>query len=204
MKKRLVLVLSTVLVLSFMLVGPAAAVAPSYWTGTPDPMACNQWHDCHWVVPVCIAGVTYDIGLYFDPALNTDAYIESQALYWSGTVLTAGVCPWVGYSVPHVILYKGPELVNTFGVIVSTKYYASVENVLAAFKLTAPLPADVKPICEGPVVQMSPSDTQGTWACDALLIGILPNGRTGLRLPLISDTGPSLQKVYEQLLNWTK
>ena len=204
MKKRLVVVMSAVLVLSFLLAGPAAAIAPSYWTGNPDPMKCNQYHDCHWVVPVCIGGNTFNIGLYFDPAAVPAGTIETQAKFWSGTVLTAGACPWIGYSVPHVILYKGSELTNGYGIIVSTKWYASVDMVLAAFKLTAPLPADVKPICEGPVIQMSPDDIQGTWACDPSLIGILPNGHTGGRLPLINDSGPSLQKIYEQLLNWLK
>ena len=137
MKRVLVLVLSAVLVLSFIAAAPAAATGPSYWTGNPDPMKCDQDHDCHWVIPVCIKGTTYQIGLYFDPALVTNAFIESQAKYWSGTVLTVGACPWVGYSVPFVILYKATELTNGYGIIVSTRATASKENIMAAFGLAA-------------------------------------------------------------------
>jgi hypothetical protein len=200
MKKLLVLVLSAILVLSFVVVPHAGATAPSYWTGDPDPMKCDFFHDCHYVIPVCIDGTTYQIGLYFDPAFASPKQIEDLALYWSNTVLTAGVCPWVGYSIPHVILYKGTELTNGFGIIVSTEAFVSVENVLAAFKLTAPLPADVVPVCEGPVVQMNPDDKQGKWVCDSLLVGILANGHSGLRYPLISGSGQSLQKVYNGLI----
>jgi hypothetical protein len=113
--------------------------------------------------------------------------------------------PFVGYSIPHVILYKGSELTNGFGVIVSTESYATVPLVIAAFGMTT-LPDDVKPVCEGPVTQMSPDDMQGKWVCDPLLIGILANGHSGIRLPLISDTGNSLQKIYWVLtgvLPWT-
>lgn len=203
MKKLLVLTLSAVLVLSFLVVSPAAAT--TYWTGDPDPMACNVYHDCHWVTPVCIGGNTFDVGIWYDPVGATDEQIEASALSY-GTVLTAGACavPFHGYSVPHVILYKGSELINGYGIIVSTKSFAAVDYVLAAFKLPAPLPDDVKPICEGAVTQMNANDVQGTWVCDYLLVDILPYGRPGGRLPLINADGNSLQKVYEKILSWIK
>jgi hypothetical protein len=203
MKKLLVLVLSAILVLSFVVVPRASATAPSYWTGDPDPMKCDFYHDCQWVIPVCIDGTTYQIGLYFDPAFAAPGQIEAMALSWTNTVLTAGVCPWVGYSVPWVLLYTSAELTNGYGILVSTKAFASKENIMGAFKLTT-IPADLKQICAGPVAQMYPGDTKGKWTCDPNLVGILTNGHGGLRLPLISDTGPSLQKVYKQILSWIK
>jgi hypothetical protein len=108
-----------------------------------------------------------------------------------------------GYSVPHVLLYTSTELKNGYGILVSTEAFASKENIMRVFKLTA-IPADLKELCEGPVTQMSPSDTQGTWACDPNLIGILPYGRDGGRLPLIREDGNSLQKIYEKILSWIK
>ena len=201
MKKILVLTLSAVLVLSFLVVSPAAAT--TYWTGDPDPMACNVYHDCHWVTPVCIEGNTYSIGIYHEPAGVTAEQIEANALHWTETVLTAGACEvaFHGYSVPHVLLYTSAELINGYGILVSTQPLASVENIMGAFKLTA-IPADLKELCEGPVTQMNPNDTQGKWACDYLLVDILPYGRPGGRLPLINTDGNSLQKVYEKILSW--
>jgi len=118
------------------------------------------------------------------------------------TDIVYGSC-FQGYSVPHVILYTSAELINGFGILVSTQPFASVESIMRSFELTA-IPADLKEVCEGPVVQMSAGDTQGVWVCDPLLIGLLPYNRNGLRLPLINADGNSLQKVYENILSWLK
>jgi len=117
---------------------------------------------------------------------------------YSGMVY--GSC-FQGYSVPHVILYTSAELINGYGILVSTQPFASVENIMGAFNLTA-IPADLKELCSGRVVQMFSGDNQGRWDCDYLLVDILPYGRPGGRLPLISGTDNSLQKVYEKILSW--
>jgi hypothetical protein len=62
------------------------------WYGEPDPFACNQFQDCWWTLPVCIEGATYEVGIYFDPALATPEQIAAAAMQWSGTELTAGAC----------------------------------------------------------------------------------------------------------------
>jgi hypothetical protein len=111
--------------------------------------------------------------------------------------------PFVGYSIPYLLLYKSAELINGYGVIVSSQPFVSVERMLAVFKLAA-VPADLTQVCVGAVYQMYPSDTQGTWDCDPMLVGILASGKNGGRLPLISETDPSLQKVYEGILAWLK
>jgi hypothetical protein len=166
----------------------------------PDPIACNVFLDCHWVAPVCIGGNTYMVGFFVDPASLTPEGIEAAALFWTGTVLSAGACPFVGYSIPWVLLYKSAELTNGYGIIVSTENFASSENILKNFQLAA-IPADLVQVCSGPVTQMYPEDTQGKWVCDPLLAVILPYDRAGGRYPLISDTGMSLQMRYENILN---
>ena len=114
---------------------------------------------------------------------------------FTGTVY--GSCStFQGYSVPHVILYTSAELINGYGILVSTEAFASEESILRNFKLTAK-PADLKDLCSGRVVQMFSGDNQGRWDCDYLLVDILPYGRPGGRLPLINADGNSLQKVYE-------
>lgn len=201
MKKRFALILSAVLVLSFLIASPAAA--RTFWTGSPDPMACNSFSDCFWTLPVCIDGTTYEVGVYYDPEGVSPENIAADALNWSHTVLTAGACEvsFHGYSVPWVLLYTSAELKNGYGILVSTKPFASVESIMRSFELTA-IPADLKEVCGGLVTQMNPNDVQGKWACDSLLANILPYGRPGGRLPLISDTENSLQKVYEKILSW--
>ncbi len=63
------------------------------WTGDPDPYACNTFQDCYWTIPVCIEGVTYEVGIYYDPATQTAEFMEEDALNWSDIVLTFGACP---------------------------------------------------------------------------------------------------------------
>ena len=63
------------------------------WTGEPDPFACNQFQDCWWTLEVCIDGVTYEVGIYYDPVGVDPEKIAEDALYWTETVLTAGACP---------------------------------------------------------------------------------------------------------------
>ncbi|MBU0572719.1 hypothetical protein KKH23_02745 [Patescibacteria group bacterium] len=65
------------------------------WTGDPDPYACNVYQDCFYTVTVCIDGTTYEVGIYYDPATQTAAYMEADALGWSDIVLTIGACPYV-------------------------------------------------------------------------------------------------------------
>ena len=68
----------------------ASTVGP--WYGVPDPYDCNGFSDCFWMVTVCIDGKTYDVGIYYDPETQTKAYMEQDALDWSGIVLTMGGC----------------------------------------------------------------------------------------------------------------
>jgi len=97
MKKVLYLIVVVVMVFAIVpSVGAATEVPPppAAWHGTPDPYDCNKFGDCHFVIQVCIAGVTYTVGIYFDPALQTPEYIAHDALQWTDqTVLTYGSCP---------------------------------------------------------------------------------------------------------------
>jgi len=105
----------------------------------------------------------------------------------------SSAAPFVGYSIPYVILYTSKSLMNGYGVLVSTAPFASVGNIQAAFKLTA-IPADLKELCVGPVAQKYEGDMVGYWDCDPLLVGILPYGGTGGRYPLMGT--PSLKNIY--------
>lgn len=72
------------------------APPPPPWTGEPDPYACNRFGDCRWTLPVCIDGTTYVVGIYYDPTGVNPEKIAADALYWTGTVLTAGACKGSG------------------------------------------------------------------------------------------------------------
>ena len=111
--------------------------------------------------------------------------------------------PFEGYSIPFLILYKATELTNGYGILVSTETYASIQEEMKAFGLTA-IPADFVEACVGPVGQRNVDDMQGYWTCDGMLKGILANGHDGGRLPLLNGKNSSLQNIYEQLLAWLK
>jgi hypothetical protein len=70
----------------------AEANGPIPWTGKPDPYACNVYLDCWWTVTVCINGITYEVGIYYDPATSTKKDMEKDALGWSGIKLKIGKC----------------------------------------------------------------------------------------------------------------
>lgn len=199
MKKRFTLLLVSVLVLSFLIVSPAAA--RTSWTGDPDPMACNAFGDCFWVTPVCIEGNTYDIGIYYNPEGVSPETIAADALNWSETVLTSGACEVVSHNVvyiPHFDLFLSREGFgvvgpNSSGLMETVQYCTlesstsgpvSVEKIaekcLVGDKAGAgvsALPADLtNPTCSAPVKapsNLGPGvDMKGTWACDWMLKNI--------------------------------
>ena len=62
------------------------------YEGYPDPFACAEFTDCEQTMPVCIEGVTWVVGIFFDPEELTPEEIADLALEYSETVLTAGAC----------------------------------------------------------------------------------------------------------------
>ena len=89
----------SVLAILALLVIPVSAFAENGgdeegpWFGDPDPYACNEFEDCWWTTIVCIDGTTYEVGIYEDLLDASPEELAEAALYWTGTVLTAGACP---------------------------------------------------------------------------------------------------------------
>src|SRR3972149_4990133 len=90
--------LTTIFVLLALVVFPVSAFAdngedgPWYppYEGYPDPYECTEFDDCDWTVLVCIEGVTYEVGIYFDPEEATaEDWEELEEIYG----LLPGACP---------------------------------------------------------------------------------------------------------------
>jgi len=121
MKKKLAVIL-IVLLAAFAFA--TVAFADNVWTGDPDPYACNIYMDCSWTIDVCIHGVTYEVGIYYDPATKTDEFMEKDALSWSGTELTIGVCPYAhgNMVIPDMYALVNPDYEAPEGVIGVSQY----------------------------------------------------------------------------------
>ena len=96
-KTRIGIAFLSVLLILFIAAFASASTAEAGgsppWTGDPDPYDCNGFQDCYWTMIVCIDGVTHEVGIYYDPALKTNEFMEADALVWSAnTVLTVGIC----------------------------------------------------------------------------------------------------------------
>lgn len=98
-------VLAVLVLTGFIFTSTVEAAAPAPWTGDPDPYECNFWLDCYWTVKVCIAGQTYKVGIYYDPATATNTFMEDDALFY-GTKLTIGKCEF-SYTGRWVHSYAG-------------------------------------------------------------------------------------------------
>ena len=61
---------------------PVAAFANDLWYGDPDPFECAEFDDCYWTTLVCKDGVTYEVGVYFDPAEATSDDIAAATEYY--------------------------------------------------------------------------------------------------------------------------
>ena len=127
MNKRLALSFFLAAALIFVTV-PAYAdgISEDPWTGDPDPYACNAFDDCYWTVTVCIEGVTYEVGIYYNPAGATPEQIAADAIAWSGIELTYGGCsaemPQMPLVVPDLWAYVNPDYVAPEGVNSVSQY----------------------------------------------------------------------------------
>jgi hypothetical protein len=86
----------------------SAAFAGGPWTGDPDPYACNVWGDCEDMVKVCIANKNHAVGIYYDPASQTNEFMVADAVNWSGIALKMGECtPGFSYTGRWAHVYQG-------------------------------------------------------------------------------------------------
>jgi hypothetical protein len=73
---------------------PVAASANGPWYGDPDPFQCAEFDDCFWTTLVCQEGVTYEVGVYFDPAeASAEQIAEATEVYLTPNGFTWGACP---------------------------------------------------------------------------------------------------------------
>lgn len=119
-------------VAAFASASTAEANGSSPWTGDPDPYACNIYDDCLWTVTVCIGEVTHEVGIYYDPATETEEFMVEDALDWSGIKLTIGKCR-LGYTGRWVHTYFGRtwacNLVSEAGVDKDAPRFSNIDYV---------------------------------------------------------------------------
>ncbi len=110
-----------------------AALAGGPWTGDPDPYDCNTFGDCEDMVKVCISNHTYAVGVYYDPATQTNEFMVADAYGWSGIELVMGQCGTV-YTGRWVHTYLGEtwacNLVSEVGVDKNTPRFSNLKYVM--------------------------------------------------------------------------
>lgn len=175
--------------------------------GYPDPYECADFNDCFWTVLVCIDGVTYEVGIYFDPKEATaEDWEELEEIYG----LLPGACAGPSEDKPVIpmmwLLTRGAPGDWPPCILISETPPSRERQMALCFSNQAvwePLGyydpnwvADNAP-CAGPVSKSS--DHRGSWVCDGVM-----HTYHGARLPLFSEDGGggkgTLYAVYGQHL----
>ncbi len=186
-----------------LLVFPLLLGVSGPWYGDPDPFACNVYDDCMWTTPVCINNGNYTVGIYADPAGMADNQIESLALFWTDTILTAGACP---ESTPLINMYVYYSEVPFFGetntiTIISAMGIPSEERVKYWAGGAFPEGFDYQkgPACTG--VLYDNGTDKGYFTCDGFLDSVFERRgwlRNDPEGPAF-DLEPKIEKYLKEL-----